>query len=140
MLLIEKIIISSILGIIGLIFISLGIYFKIASNKFKKEGVKAIFKVKKIKEENKVDTQGNAIGKLYTTTFEFKYNSEIKTETIETHKKFNLKDEVPGIYLPTGKLNKISLAGEGFQISQKANILLIVIGLLFLLIITIIIL
>lgn len=140
MLLIEKVIISSILVIIGLIFISLGIYFKLASNKFKKEGIKTIFKVKKVKEENKVDPEGNTIGKLYITTFEFIYNNETKVETIQTHKKFNLKDEVPGIYLPTGKLNKISIAGEGFQISQKANILLIVIGVVFLLITTIIVL
>lgn len=140
MLLIEKIIISSILGIVGIIFIALGIYFKITSNKFKKEGIKTIFKVKKIKEENQIDAKGNIIGKLYTTTFEFKYNNEVKIETLETHKKFNLKDEVPGIYLPTGKLNKISLAGEGFQISTKANLILIAIGLLFILITTIIIL
>ena len=69
MLLIEKIIISSILGIVGIIFIALGIYFKITSNKFKKEGIKTIFKVKKIKEENQIDAKGNIIGKLYTTTF-----------------------------------------------------------------------
>lgn len=140
MLLIEKIIISSILGIIGLIFIALGIYFKLTSNKFKKHGIRTIFKVKEATEENKVDSEGNTIGKLYTTTFEFKYNNETKIETIATYKKFNLKDEVPGIYLPAGKLNKISLEGEGFQISTKANILLIILGLLFLFIATIIIL
>ena len=138
MLLIEKIIIAVVLILIGLILVLLGIYFKKTSNKFKKEGIKTTFKVKEVKEENKVDAEGNTIGKLYTTTFEFNYDNKKQTETITTRNKFNLNEEILGIYLPTGKINKISVAGEGFQISTKANILLIVIGILFLFIATII--
>lgn len=131
MLLMEKIIISIVLVLVGVILISLGIYFKKTSNKFKKDGIKTNFKVKKVKEENKVDAEGNIIGKIYTTTFEFNYNDKKQTETITTRNKFNLNEEISGIYLPTGKINKISVAGEGFQISTKANISLIVIGILF---------
>ena len=134
MLLIEKIIISTVLILIGLILISLGVYFKKTSNKFKKEGIKTIFKVTKVKEENKVDAEGNTIGKIYSTTFEFDYNNKKHSETINTRNKFELNEEITGIYLPTGKLNKISVAGEGFQISLKANILLMTVGILFLLI------
>lgn len=132
MLIIEKIIISVILIIIGLILISLGIYFKMTSNKFKKDGIKTNFKVKNVLEEDKVNAEGQTIGKLYTTTFEFEYNGKQQEETITTRNKFKTNTSVMGIYLPTGKLNKISVAGEGFQISTKANILLLVIGLLFL--------
>ena len=134
MLVLEKIIISLILGIIGLIFVSLGIYFKSTSTKFKKQGIKTTFKVKKVLEENKLDQAGNIIGKIFITTFEFNYNDKTIEETISTHKKFNLNDEIIGIYLPTGKLNKISVAGEGFQISTKATLILIGLGLLLLVI------
>ena len=138
MLIIEKIIISVILGVIGLILISLGIYFKSTGNKFKKQGIKTNFKVKKVLEENKLNQEGIIIGKIYITTFEFNYNGKFMEETISTHKKFTLNEEVTGIYLPTGKLNKISVAKEGFQTSTKATLLLFGLGLLLIIISTII--
>ena len=125
----EDIMIAVIFCSIGLLLIILGIYLKIVDSKFKKSGVKVDFKVKNVKTEKKLNQDGEVLGEFYITTFEFIYNDQTIEETIQTSHKFKEGAKIPGIYLPTVKLNKISVAGEGFRISSGAEIFLIVFGL-----------
>lgn len=110
--------------------IVLGNYVKIVSNKFQNEGVKTVFKVKDVLVECQLDEEGNPTGEqFYVTTFEFTYNNKLLEESIQTNKNFELNQELNGIYLPTGKINKISVAGEGVQPTKGAEWALIGFGL-----------
>lgn len=124
----EDIIIILIFGSIGLLMIALGIYLKIVDNKFKKNGIKLNFKVKSVKTENQLSQDGEILGEFYITTFEFMHNDILLEETIQTSKKYKVNSIMPGIYLPEAKLNKISVAGEGFHISSGVEKFLLGIG------------
>ena len=107
----------------------MGIYFKIVACKFKKDGIKTIFKVKDVQVEE-CYTNNSSSNEMYITTFEFTYNDQVLQETIQTDKKFELNKEFEGLYLPSGKLTKISVAGEGYKMPKGGDWLVIFIGLL----------
>lgn len=124
-----EILIILIVGGLGLLLIILGNYYKISSNRFKNNGIKTQFKVIETTKDQQVDIDDNVIGEIHTTTFEFSYNGKILTEKIQTHKSFTIGEELTGIYLPRAKLNKIMVAGEGFQMASKVEWILIIFGL-----------
>lgn len=127
---IEDIIITIVLGGIGLLLIALGIYLRKVNSSFDKDGVPTDFEVVDVKTESQYDNENNKIGEFYLTTFKFKYNDKIIKESIQTRHKFKLGITVPGKYLPTAKLNKISVAGEGFSIPKTVPLFLITLGLI----------
>lgn len=114
----EDILIIIILFSIGLLLITLGIYLKTIYKKFETKGVTLDFKVKDSKKEDKLDKNNNKVGELYITTFEFLYKEKKYTETINTSKEFEKNKTYSGTYLPNSKLNKISVAGEGFNLKK----------------------
>lgn len=125
----ENIIIILIFGTISLLLISLGIYLKIVTNRFKKDGVKLEFEITDSKTEQQLNEKGEEIGSFYITTIEFTYKGKKQTETLQTRKKIKKGTKIEGIYLPTAKLNKISFANEGYNLNKDIGLSLISIGL-----------
>lgn len=128
----ENIIITIIFSGIGLLLIGLGIYLKKVNNNFKSNGIDTDFEVIDVKTESQYDNDNNKIGEFYLTTFKFKYNDNIIKETIQTRHKFKLGITIKGKYLPNAKLNKISVAGEGFSIPTIVPTFMIYLGLIIL--------
>lgn len=128
MIMIENIIIITIVITIGLLLIILGTYLKKVINNFKKNGVETDFEVLNVETKSQYDNNNNKIGEFYLTTFKFKYNDKVLKETIQTRHKFKVGITISGKYLPTAKLNKISVAGEGFSIPNNIPKLLIFLG------------
>lgn len=125
---IENVIIFTVVTTIGLLLIALGVYLKKVINSFKKDGVETDFEVLNVETKNQYDNNDNKIGEFYITTFKFKYNDKVLKETIQTRHKFKVGITIPGKYLPTAKVNKISVAGEGFSIPNNIPKLLIFMG------------
>lgn len=125
---IEDIIILITINGVGILLLLLGIYIKVENIKFQKKGKRVPFKVIDSKKEIQLDINNNEVGELYITTFEINYNGEKITETIRTKHKFKKNIEIEGIYLPTGKINKISVATEGYNFQNNGALWASLIG------------
>ncbi len=139
MTIVELLIVSIVLLGIGIGLIIFGLYLKKVNDNFKNNGVDLSFKVIDVKTEDKLDAENNKIGEFYITTFEFTYEGKTIKESLQTRHKFKKNIEVPGKYLPTAKLNKISVAGEGFFLPPRVPLFLIGFGIFLLLLLIIII-
>lgn len=135
---IEDYLIIILLLLTGIILICLGIYLKTTYKRFIKEGVYLDFKVTKSKVEPKLDGKNNEIGKLFITTFTYKYENKVLSETLTTSKEYEVGTSYKGLYLPNSKFNKISVEKEGFNIPKKVPNYIILVGLYFIILVILI--
>ena len=118
------------LVLIGGACIVFGVVIKVIDLNFKRKGVKVKLKVKDVEKNIDSENGKSEFNNGYKTTFIFDYNGKEMEETLITEKRFKKDSILNGVFLPDGKRNRLSVAGEGFYLAQGGDLFLIIFGIL----------
>lgn len=123
------------IGIPGILFFAIGFYVHKKRIDFERQGIPTIFTVKDVIVEETYHADLDKTTKKFKTVFEFTHNREILEETLDTKKEYEIGQRIEGLYIPTAKIDNITMKDAGFYAKKNIEyvfmgigILLIVIG------------